>query len=71
MTIRWTPGHRDLGQYTTTYHDYWQIQGNNEFNSLANMGNIRPVDIPPLGPHDIVLHGHIMPRLANSWIMQL
>ena len=30
-----------------------------------------PMDLPPPNLHDIILHGHIMPTPAKSWIMQL
>ena len=69
-TVRWTPGHRDL-RNATTYQDYVDIQGNNDSDALANMDENLPMDLPPPQPHNIVLHGHIMPTLAKSWIMQL
>ena len=70
LTVQWTPGHRDLHN-ATTYQDYVDIHGNNDSHTLANMGDNLPMDLPPLRPHNIVLHGHIMPTPAKSWIMQL
>ena len=34
LTVRWTPGHRDL-RNATTCQDYVDIQGNNESDTLA------------------------------------
>ena len=70
LTVRWTPGHRDL-RNATTYQVHLDIQRNNDSDTLANMGDNLPMDPPPPKPHDIVLHGHIMPTPAKSWIMQL
>ena len=70
LTVRWTPGHPDL-RTATTYQDYIDIQGTNESDTFANMGDNLPMDTPPPQPHDIVLHGHIMPTPAKSWILQL
>ena len=70
LTVRWTLRHCNLST-ATTYHDYIDIQGNNETDTLANMGDNLPMDMPPPQPQDIVLHGHIMPTPAKSWIMQL
>ena len=47
------------------------IHGNSNSHTLANTGDNLPMDLPPPNPHDIVLHGHIMPTPAKSWIMQL
>ena len=38
---------------------------------MANMDNNLPMDKPPLKPHDIVLHGQIMPTPAKTWSMHL
>ena len=35
LTVRWTPGHRELKQ-ATTYRDYQDIIGNNDSDTLAN-----------------------------------
>ena len=50
----------------TTY-----IQGNNDSDTLGNMGDNPPMELLSPKPHDIILHGHIMPTPATSWIMQL
>ena len=70
LTVRWTPGPPNLCN-ATTYQDYFDIQGNNDSDTLANMGDNTPMELPPPKPHDIALHGHIMPTPAKSWIMQL
>ena len=70
LTVRWRPGHRGLHN-ATTYQDYIDIRGNNNSDTLANMGDNLPKHLPPPKPHDIVLHIHIMPTPAKSWIMQL
>ena len=44
LAVRSTLGHRDLSN-ATTYQDYVDIQGNNDSNTLANMG--LPMDMPP------------------------
>ena len=58
------PGHRGLNN-TTTYRDYIDIQGNNELDTPANMGDNLPTDMPPPQPHDT---RHSTPRThhANS-----
>ena len=58
LIVRWTPGHRDL-RNATTRRDYSDIQGNNNSDTLANMGDNLPVGLPPPKPHNIALHGHI------------
>ena len=63
LTIRWMLGHRDLHN-ATTYQDYLDIQGNNNSDTLGNMGDNLPVDLPPPKPNHIVLHGHIIPNPA-------
>ena len=70
LTVRWTPGHGDL-RNATRYQDYVDVRGNDDPDTLANMGDNLPMDLPPPQAHDIVLHGHIMPTPAKSWIMQL
>ena len=70
LTVRWTPGHRELHQ-VTTYQDYQDIHGNNDLDALANMGNNLPMYIPLPKPYNIVLHGHVMPTPTKSRIMQL
>ena len=70
LTVRWTPGHRDM-RNATTYQDYMDTPGNNESDALANMGDNLPMDALPPQPHDTVLHSHMMPTAAKSWIMQL
>ena len=70
LTICWTPGHRKLEQ-ATTYNDYKDIQGNNHFDTLANMRDNLPMDSRQPQPHDIVLVGQIMPTPAKAWIMQV
>ena len=70
LAIRWTPGHRKLEQ-ATTYKDYQDIQGNNHFDVLANMGDNLPMDSQQPQPHDIVITGQIMPTPAKAWIMQV
>ena len=70
LTIRWTPGHRNLEQ-ATTYKDYQDIQGNNHSDVLANMGDNLPMDSQQPQPHDIVITGQIMPTPAKAWIMQV
>ena len=70
LTVRWTLGHRDI-RNTTTYRDYLDINGNNDSDVLANMGDNLPMDLPDPQPHDILLHGQIMATPANSWIMEL
>ena len=37
LTVRWTPGHRDL-RTATTYQDYIDIQGNNEIGRPGKHG---------------------------------
>ena len=37
LTLRWTPGHGDLSR-ATTYKGYKDIQDNNKFDGVANMG---------------------------------
>ena len=64
LLVRWTPGHRELHS-ATTYRDYLDIQGNNDSDTMANMGDDFPMEMPPPKPHDIVLHGHIMPTPAK------
>ena len=59
------PGHRGLTQ-ATKYEDYKDIRGNNEFDMLANMGDKLPMDTPPPKPHDVVLHGQIMPTPVKT-----
>ena len=44
----------------TTYQEYLDIQGNNDSDTLANMGDNLPMELPPPKTHDIILHGHIM-----------
>ena len=70
LTVRWIPGHLDL-HTAARYEDYTDIQGNNESDTLANMGNNLPMDTLQPRPHSIVLQGHIMPTSAKLWIMQL
>ena len=70
LTIRWTPGHRNLEQ-APTYNDYKDIQGNNHCDTLANIGDNLPMDSRQPQPHDIVLVGKIMPTPAKAWIMQV
>ena len=70
LTIRWTPGHRNLEQ-ATTYKDYQDIQGNNHSDVLANMGDNLPMDSQQPQPHDMVITGRIMPTPAKAWIMQV
>ena len=65
IMVHWTPGHRDL-RTATTYQDYLNIQGNNDSDTVANMGDNLPMEVPPPKPHDIILHGHIMPARAKS-----
>ena len=55
----------------TTYQDYLDLQGNNDSDTLTNMRDNLPMDLPAPKPHNIILHGHIMPTPAKSWIMQL
>ena len=70
LPVRLAPGHGGLSQ-PATYQDYKDIQGTNESNTLANMGDNLLMETPPPEPHDIVLHSQIMPTLAKTWIMQL
>ena len=70
LTIRWTPGHRNLEQ-ATTYSDYQDIQGNNHSDVVANMGDNMPMDSQQPQSHDIVIIGQIMPTPAKAWIMQV
>ena len=49
LTVCWTPRHRDL-RITATYHDYIDIRGNNYLDTLANMGDNLPMDLPPPKP---------------------
>ena len=70
LTVRWTPRHRDI-RNATTYRDYLDINGNNNSDAMANMRGNLPMDLPDPQPHDIILHGQIMPTPAKSWIMQL
>ena len=70
LTIPWTHGHRTLEQ-ATTYSDYKDIQGNNNSDVLANMGDNLPMDFQQPQPHNIVLIGQIMPTPTNTWIMQV
>ena len=46
LTVRWTPGHRDI-QNATTYRGYLDISGNNDCDVLANMGDNLPMDLIP------------------------
>ena len=55
LTVRWTPGHHDLNN-ATTYQGYVDIQGKNDSDIPANMGDNLPMDMPPPQPQDIVLH---------------
>ena len=68
LTTQWTPGHKKLDQ-ATTYDDYKDIQGNNDADALANMGDNLPIDTQPPQPHHMVLLGQIMPTPTKTWIM--
>ena len=68
LTVRWTPGHRDLSN-ATTYHGHIDIQGSNDLDTLAIMGDNLPMDMLLPEPYDILLHGHIMPAPAKSCII--
>ena len=42
---RWALGHWKVHQ-ATTYHDYQDIHGDNNSDTLANMGDTLPMDLP-------------------------
>ena len=46
LTVRWTPGHRELKQ-ATTYRNYKDIIGNNDSDTVANMRDNLPMELPP------------------------
>ena len=69
LGVRWTHGHRVLHQ-ENTYKDNQDMTGNNDSDCLANLGDNLPADEPHLQPHNILIHGRVMPTTAKSWITQ-
>ena len=48
LRVRWTPGHRNI-RNATTYHYYLDMNGNNECDALAHMGDNCPWILPTPG----------------------
>ena len=57
LMVCWTPRHHELHN-TTTYQDHLDKQGNNNSDTLANMRDNLPMDLPP--PR------HSAPRIHNA-----